>query len=49
LTNQVGSALEDLGIAINSTSHFYRDLQIGEQPGQYRVANHPNGIFVPII
>lgn len=48
LVNQTGRAMEQLGRALILSAHYYRDLTIGEAPGNIRVTNNPHPDFAEI-
>lgn len=45
LVNQVGRLMEELGRALILSSHYFRDLTIGESPGEFAIRNNPHSDF----
>ena len=45
LVNQVGREMEELARALLLSSHYFRDLTIGESPGEFRIRNNPHADF----
>ena len=49
MINQIGRAMEELARATAATAHLFRDMQLGEAPGQFRLRNRPHPDFAPFV
>ena len=45
MANQIGRVMEDLTRAMGASAHLFRDLRIGEGPGEVNVRNDPHPDF----
>lgn len=49
MANQIGSVLEDNARASAAVAHLFRDLSIGESPGEFRVRDNPHDDFSDLL
>lgn len=50
MANTIGRALEEVARSSASVAHFYRQISLGEQPGQFNViTDGHNRDFLPIL
>jgi len=50
LASNIGRALEEVSRTTGSVAHFYRDVSLGNVPGNFRVeSNRFSPEFIPII